>query len=197
MCVNIHTGKYTLTHIHILLVLCVLICFSHARLCVTPRTVAHQAPLSMGFSRQGYWSGLPCPPPGHLPHPGIEPSSLRFPTLAGGLLTSSTTWEALTGPSSAHHEEVPFPPPQTHLLWILLPPASLQSSAFLSLFPTSAPRLLALLQEKSCLMQSCDHQKHSKDNLLRERKEPFMDTLCLCPRPQDCTSSTTAILMRV
>ena len=41
----------------------------------TPRTVAHQAPLSMGHPRQEYWSGLPCPPPGHLPHPGIEPKS--------------------------------------------------------------------------------------------------------------------------
>ena len=47
--------------------------------------------------------------------------SLRSPTLAGGFLTSSTTWEALTGPSSAHHEEAPFPPSQTHLSWILLP----------------------------------------------------------------------------
>ena len=37
--------------------------------------VAHQAPLSMGFSRQEYWSGLSCPPPGDLPHPGIEPAS--------------------------------------------------------------------------------------------------------------------------
>ena len=42
---------------------------------VTPWTVAHQAPLSMGFSRQKYWSGLPCPPPGDLPDPGIEPKS--------------------------------------------------------------------------------------------------------------------------
>ena len=40
--------------------------------------IASQAPLSMGFSRQEYWSGLPCPPPGNLPNPGIEP---RFPTL--------------------------------------------------------------------------------------------------------------------
>ena len=44
----------------------------------TPRTVAHQPPLSMGFSRQKYWSGLPCPPPGDLPNPGIKP---RSPTL--------------------------------------------------------------------------------------------------------------------
>ena len=43
--------------------------------CEIPWTVAHQAPLSMGFSRQEYWSGLPCPPPGDLPDPGIEPRS--------------------------------------------------------------------------------------------------------------------------
>ena len=42
---------------------------------VTPITVAHQAPLSMGFSRQEYWSGLPFPSPGDLPHPGIKPRS--------------------------------------------------------------------------------------------------------------------------
>ena len=45
------------------------------RLCATLWTVACQAPLSMGFSRQGCWSGLPCPPPGDLPDPGIEPQS--------------------------------------------------------------------------------------------------------------------------
>ena len=48
---------------------------SHVRLFVTPWTTAHQAPLSMGFSRQEYWSGWPCPPPGDLPDPGIEPLS--------------------------------------------------------------------------------------------------------------------------
>ena len=42
---------------------------------VTPQTVAHQAPLFMGLSRQEYWNGLPCPPPGNLPDPGIEPKS--------------------------------------------------------------------------------------------------------------------------
>ena len=46
-------------HVHVSM----LSCFSHVRLCETPWTVAHQAPLSMGFSRQEYWSGLPCPPP--------------------------------------------------------------------------------------------------------------------------------------
>ena len=52
--------------------------FSRVRLSATLWTVAHQAPLSMGFSRQEYWSGLPCPPPGDLPDPGIEPESLLW-----------------------------------------------------------------------------------------------------------------------
>ena len=48
----------------------------------------------MRFSRQEYWSGLPCPPPGDLPHPGIEPASLMSPTLAGRFFTTNATWEA-------------------------------------------------------------------------------------------------------
>ena len=51
---------------------------SHVRLFVTPWTVAYQAPPSMGFSRQEYWSELPFPPPGDLPDPGIEPRSTAF-----------------------------------------------------------------------------------------------------------------------
>ena len=58
---------------------------SRVRLFATPWTVAHQAPPSMGFSRQEYWSGLPFPSPGHLPDPGIEP---RSPTLQADALTS-------------------------------------------------------------------------------------------------------------
>ena len=64
------------------------------QLFVTPWTVAHQAPLSMGFSREEYWSGLPCPPPGDLTDPGIEPVSSMFPALAGSFFTTSATWEA-------------------------------------------------------------------------------------------------------
>ena len=52
---------------------------SHVRLFVTPWTVACQSPLSLGFSGEEYWSGLPCPPPGGLPNPGIEPESLVSP----------------------------------------------------------------------------------------------------------------------
>ena len=57
-------------------------------------TVAPQALLSWGFFRQEYWSGLPCPPPGDLPIPGIEPTSLTSPELADGFFTTSATWEA-------------------------------------------------------------------------------------------------------
>ena len=62
--------------------------FRCVRLFVTPWTVTHQAPLSMEFSRQEYWNGLPCPLPGDLPNPGIKLMSLTSPELAGG---SSTT----------------------------------------------------------------------------------------------------------
>ena len=71
--------------------MCVLNFFSCVQIFATLWTVAHQAPLSMGFSRQEHWRGLPCPPPGDLPNPGIEPTS---PTLVGGFYITSTTWEA-------------------------------------------------------------------------------------------------------
>ena len=61
---------------------------------VTPWTVARQAPLSMGFSRQEYWSGLPCPPPGDLPDLGIEPASLDVLCIDRWILGTSTTWGA-------------------------------------------------------------------------------------------------------
>ena len=65
-------------------------------------TVACQAPLSLGFPRQEYWSGLPCPPPGDLPDPGIKPRSLLSPTLAGRFFFTSTTWEGLTDVGRCH-----------------------------------------------------------------------------------------------
>ena len=67
-----------------LLVQCMLSHFSYVQLFVTPCTVARQAPLSVGFFRQEYWSGLPCPPPVDLSDPGIKPVSLTSPALAGG-----------------------------------------------------------------------------------------------------------------
>ena len=63
---------------------CVCVCVrarAHAQSCLTLWTVALQAPLSMGFSRQEYWSGLPWPPSGDLPNPGIEAASPESPAL--------------------------------------------------------------------------------------------------------------------
>ena len=67
---------------------------SCVRLLATPWTAAYQAPPSMGFSRQEYWSGLPCAPPGDLPNPGIKPTSLKSPALAVGFFTPSVSLEA-------------------------------------------------------------------------------------------------------
>ena len=63
---------------------------------VNPWTAARQAPLPMEFSRQEYWSELPCPPPRDLPDPGVEPVSLMSPVLAGELFTTIATWETLS-----------------------------------------------------------------------------------------------------
>ena len=70
--------------------------FSHVQLLSTQWTVAHQAPLPVGFSRQEYWSGLPCPPPGGLPNLEKEPESCTSPALMGTFFTTSTNWEALS-----------------------------------------------------------------------------------------------------
>ena len=73
---GLHSGLPPVSHGTLLLLL-LLSRFSHVRLCATPQTAAHQAPLSLGFSRQEYWSGLPCPPPAELLNSGTEPTSLQ------------------------------------------------------------------------------------------------------------------------
>ena len=73
---------------------CILSHFSYVQLFVTLWTRTLQVPLSMGFSRQEYWSGLPWPPPRDLHNPGIEPVSLTSPVLVGGFFTTGATWEA-------------------------------------------------------------------------------------------------------
>ena len=82
MYVDIFTCVYMLSH------------FNHVQLYVTLSTAACQASLSMEFSRQEYWCGLPCPSLGDLPNPGIEPMSLMSPALVGQFFTTSATWEA-------------------------------------------------------------------------------------------------------
>ena len=84
--------------------ICELSCFSRGRLFAALRTVPCQAPLSMGFSRQEYWSGLTYPPPGDLPHPGIE---LGSPALQADSL-------------SPELPRKPKPLPVYHWLFVLL-----------------------------------------------------------------------------
>ena len=69
-------------------------CFSHVQLCATLWTVAHQAPVSRGFSKQENWIGLPFPSPEDLPDPGIKPTSFRSPALAGRFFTTTVAWES-------------------------------------------------------------------------------------------------------
>ena len=73
--------------------------FSCVRLFATLRTVAHQASLSMGFFRQEYWNGLPFPPPGDLPDPGID-LHLWSLALAGEFFATSATWVAKSVPEA-------------------------------------------------------------------------------------------------
>ena len=91
-CVSHLRKPETLTNhvcVCVLVVKCVSVVTDLPWLFVTPWTVAHQAPLSMGFSRQEHWSELLCLPPGDLPHPRIEPMSLKSSILAGRFFTTS------------------------------------------------------------------------------------------------------------
>ena len=85
---------------------------SYVWLFATLWAVAHQAPLPMGFSRREYWSGLPFSSPGGLPDPRIEPSSLKFPALAGGFFTIRRN---LASPKSATHRHL-----KSAFPWLLL-----------------------------------------------------------------------------
>ena len=80
------------------LCMCMLSYFSRVQLFVTLWTAARQVSLSMGFSRQEYWSGLPCPPPGDLPNPGIKPTSLMSPALAGKFYTTEPPGKPFPSP---------------------------------------------------------------------------------------------------
>ena len=76
---------------------CMLSNFSSVQPCATLWTVTRKAPLSIGFTRQEYWNGLPCLPPGDLLDPGIKRASLLSPALRGGFFTISATWKPLVG----------------------------------------------------------------------------------------------------
>ena len=111
---------YHLSCIKHILCASVLSHFSHIWFLVTLCTTAHQAPLSMGFSRQECLSGLLCPPPGDLPDPGIEPASLKPPELAGGFFTTSATWEA----RQYHVRKLKFLEVKLNSRWVVRPKSS-------------------------------------------------------------------------
>ena len=110
--------------------------FSHVQLFATPWTTAYQAPLSMGFSRQEYWNGLPFPSPGDLPNPGIEPRSpalqadstiwatreaqrltlLQFSSVAQSCPTLCNPMNRSTPGLPVHHQLPEFT--QTHVHWV-------------------------------------------------------------------------------
>ena len=94
--VNNQRNKGHLLTSYILHITHMLSCFSHVQLFATLWTIARQVPLSMGLPRPEYRSGSPCPPPGDLSDPGIEPESQMSPALAGRFFTTITTWEAHT-----------------------------------------------------------------------------------------------------
>ena len=86
---SLHLNQQVDLCLYFLLRVCVCCGLSHVWLSVTPWTIAHQTPLSMGFSRQEYWSGLSFLTPRELPNPGTEPMSLASPVLAGGLFMTA------------------------------------------------------------------------------------------------------------
>ena len=148
------------------------VCVLATQLCLTlcnpsvhgiSQAVACQAPLSMAFPRQDYWSGQPCPPPGDLADPGIEPMSLTSPALADrlGSFTTSTTWEAFLSHISAQIPPL-FPyltqnskslrlPTRLCLFW---PPCSLSPHPF----PLSASSTYLSHPGTLCVLS---HAKHS------------------------------------
>ena len=107
------------TEVHGRSFVCVLCRFSHVWLFATPWTVARQAPLSMGFSRQEYWSGSPDPPPGDLPDSGVKSTSLMSPAVAGRFFTTSATWEAWRVPYLVPIVWLPWAFPRGHLLSLI------------------------------------------------------------------------------
>ena len=98
----------------VILHVCMLSRFSHVWLFETLWTVTYQPALSMGFSRQKYWTGFPHYPSGDLPDPGIEPASLVSPALASRFFTTSTIWEA-------QKVNYSVPKPRPHLTPTILP----------------------------------------------------------------------------
>ena len=126
---------------------------SRVQLFATPRTVALQAPLSMGCSRQEYCSGFSCPPPGDLPNPGVEPTSLASPTSAGRFFITGATWETHLFLLSLYTQNLcAFCSLDGHL--------SAVTSALVPWIPLSPPTVCSLLQQLEATY------RHKSDHIL-------------------------------
>ena len=100
---------------------------SHIRLFATPGTVAHQPPVSTGFCRQEYWSGLPFPPPGDLLDPGIEPATPAPPELASEFFTTVPPEGPIFAQACIRKKNCDLAEILVQLLVIFLPNASLRN----------------------------------------------------------------------
>ena len=142
--------------------------FSCVQLCVTPWTVACQSPLSMGFSRQEYQSGLLFPSPGDLPNQGIEPRCLMSPALAGRFFTTTATGEALPLHVSLTQLQARWP----HCFWNM--PRTSSRSEYL---PETPPReLTAHLSPPSVLYAKVTFSGH-----LSSACNPLSSSPCPAP----------------
>ena len=137
--------------------MCVL---SRIQLLVILGTIARQAPLSMGFPRQKYWSGLPFPPSGNLLNPGIEPTFLAYPALVGGFFTSWATSSVQFSRSVAsdslrpHEPQHTRPPCPSPTPWVTQIHVHLVRDAIQPSYPLSSPSPPAFnLSQHQCLFQ--------------------------------------------
>ena len=119
-------------------------CFSPVWLFATLWTIAHEAPLSMGFSRQEYSNGLLCPPPEYLPDPRIPNLHLVSPALAGRFFTPSATWEILSWL-------------QIHLFMAESPGKHLRASVVKNHLPMQEKRVASLGQEEPLEKEMATH----------------------------------------
>ena len=116
--------------------------FSCVQLFLIPWIIVHQAPMSMDFSRQEYWSGLPFSTPRDLPDPGVEPASLMSPALKGRFFTNEATWEAQLSKTWINYSF-------SLLYFQLLPSDDSSLSTYLNIRVSSTQNLLSSLHIRS------------------------------------------------
>ena len=143
--------------------LCMLSCFSRVLLFATPGTAARQGPLSMGFSKQEYWIGLPCSPPENLSDPGIKSMSLTYPALAGGFFTTSKSTQRSTVGRRGKK-------------WVQVWKEKSSSGYFLISFPIPTQPLLQEIHQTEVLSSARERNKWIRE---RKKKVKKKETACI------------------